>query len=197
MITWRYWIFIPAIEKAPVVSMPGGIPRGSLPKTKRTTLSTTIPSATVAISQELEPRSPKGRTARRSTRRPHAAHPRRASGTAAGSGQPNVTQAVKHRTAPSIIVLPWAKLTVLDTAWVTWKPSASSPYMLPRPRPEMSAEATSIDCTPPYARRPVPPPLRRSVHRNNLIAHIVHHDVVFRSKCIMIARRERLRVGLD
>ena len=95
--------------------MPGGIPRGALPKAKRTTLSTTIPNATVAISQELEPRSTKGRTAKRSTRMPHAAHPRRAIGTAADSGQPNLTQTVKHDTAPSIIVLPWARLTVLDT----------------------------------------------------------------------------------
>src|SRR5262249_4257444 len=45
----------------------------------------------------------------------HAAHPRRAIGTAADSGQPNLTQTVKHNTAPSIIMLPWARLTVLDT----------------------------------------------------------------------------------
>ena len=75
-----------------------------------------MPNATVAISQELEPRSTKGRTAKRSTRMPHTAHPTRAIGTAADSGQPNVTQTVEHNTAPSIIMLPWAKLTVLDTA---------------------------------------------------------------------------------
>ena len=31
------------------------------------------------------------------------------------TGQPSVTQKVKHKTAPSIMVLPWAKLTVFDT----------------------------------------------------------------------------------
>jgi len=30
-----------------------------------------------------------------------------------------VTQKVKDSTAPSIMVLPWAKFTVRDTAWVT------------------------------------------------------------------------------
>ena len=39
-----------------------------------------------------------------------------ASRTAAPSGQPSVTQSEKHSTAPSIMVAPWAKLTVLDTA---------------------------------------------------------------------------------
>ena len=73
----------------------------------------------MAISQELEPRSTNGRTATRSTTTPHNAQPASARTTAAASGQPNVTQNVKHSTAPSIMVLPWAKFTVRDTAWVT------------------------------------------------------------------------------
>ena len=51
---------------------------------------------------------------------------------------------MKQSTAPSIMVEPWAKFTVRDTACVTWKPSASSPYMLPRPSPEMIADAISM-----------------------------------------------------
>src|SRR5215469_14412179 len=69
--------------------------------------------------------------------------------------------------------------------------------MLPRPRQEMSAEETSIYCTPPYARRGPAATTCRLVHWNYLIAHIVHHDVVLRSKRIMIPRRERLRVGFN
>jgi len=41
------------------------MPRGSLPKVNSTTLSSTMPSATVAISQEFEPRITNGRTATR------------------------------------------------------------------------------------------------------------------------------------
>ncbi len=100
-----------------VVRKPGGMPRGSLPKVKRTTFSSTMPSATVAISQELEPRRTKGRTATRSTMTPQAAQAsERQRATARGSGQPNVTHNEKHRTAPSIMVPPCAKFTVLDTA---------------------------------------------------------------------------------
>ena len=77
-----------------------------------------MPSATVAISQELEPRATNGRTATRSTTTPHSAHAMSASKTASASGHPSVTQNVKHTTAPSIMVEPWAKFTVLDTAWV-------------------------------------------------------------------------------
>ncbi len=74
-----------------------------------------MPSATVAISQASELRRTKGRTAMRSTATPQAAQPARASTIAIGTGQPNVTQKVKHSTAPSIMVEPCAKLTVLDT----------------------------------------------------------------------------------
>ena len=99
-----------------VVRKPGGMPRGSLPKVKRTAFSSTMPSATVAISQELEPRRTNGRTATRSTMTPQAAQASSARSTASGSGQPNVTHNEKHRTAPSIMVPPCAKFTVLDTA---------------------------------------------------------------------------------
>ena len=92
------------------------MPRGSLPKVNRTTFSMTMPSATVAISQELEPLRTNGRTATCSTMTLHTAHRSSEAGMASASGQPNVTQKVKHRTAPSIMVLPCAKFTVLDTA---------------------------------------------------------------------------------
>ena len=68
------------------------------------------------MSQELEPRATNGRTAIRSTTAPHRAQPASASKIANGSGQPSVTQKVKHSAAPSIIVLPCAKFTVFDTA---------------------------------------------------------------------------------
>ena len=45
-------------------------PRGSLPKVNSTLLSATMPRATVAISQALEPRRTKGRTATSSTSMP-------------------------------------------------------------------------------------------------------------------------------
>ena len=51
-----------------------GKPRGSLPKVNSTTLSSTMPPATVAISQAFEPRSANGRTSVRSTSRPNSAH---------------------------------------------------------------------------------------------------------------------------
>src|SRR5215472_5957044 len=106
------------------------MPRGSRPKANRATFSRAMPRATVAISHEFDPRRTNGRTATRST------------GTADMSGQPAVTDSVKERTAPIIMVPPWAKLTVFDTAYVTWKPRAKRPYMLPRPRPVITAEVS-------------------------------------------------------
>ncbi|MNW10808.1 hypothetical protein D3C71_2081080 [compost metagenome] len=44
--------------------------RGSLPKVNMARLSTTMPSATVAMSQASEPRRANGRTAKNSTARP-------------------------------------------------------------------------------------------------------------------------------
>ena len=58
------------------------MPRGSLPKVNSTTLSSTMPSATVAISQEFEPRPTNGRTATRSTTTPHSAQAASATTTA-------------------------------------------------------------------------------------------------------------------
>jgi hypothetical protein len=46
---------------------------GSLPKVKRTAFASTIPSASVAISQADEPRLTNGRTVKRSTSTPHMA----------------------------------------------------------------------------------------------------------------------------
>ena len=79
----------------------------------------TMPSATVAISQEFEPRATNERTATCSTTTPHSAQAASARITANVNGQPSVTQNVKHSTAPSIMVEPWAKFTVRDTACVT------------------------------------------------------------------------------
>ena len=107
---------MPATVTEFAVRKPDGMPRGSLPKVNSTTFSSTMPSATVAISQELEPRRTNGRTATRSTSTPQAAQAASASATASHNGQPSVTQSVKHRTAPSIMVLPCAKFTVFDTA---------------------------------------------------------------------------------
>ena len=75
-----------------------------------------MPSATVAMSQEFEPRCTNGRTAMRSTATLQTAHSSSEAAIASASGHPNVTQKVKHRTAPSIMVLPCAKFTVLETA---------------------------------------------------------------------------------
>lgn len=75
-----------------------------------------MPKATVDMSQAFEPRLANGRTASRSTTRPYNAHKASASGKAASSGQPSVCAKVKVSTAPSIMELPWAKLTVPDTA---------------------------------------------------------------------------------
>src|SRR5688572_32175994 len=94
-------------------------PRGSLPKVNSTVLSATMPSATVAISQALEPRRANGRTATSTTTTPYSAHSASASSAAGMNGQPSVTAKVYANTAPSIIELPCAKFTVLDTANVT------------------------------------------------------------------------------
>src|SRR5690606_9973036 len=92
--------------------------RGSLPKVCMTTLSSTMPSATVDISQALEPRDANGRTARNSTSSPYNAQHSSASTMAGARPQPSVCANVKHSTAPNIIELPWAKFTVPDTEWV-------------------------------------------------------------------------------
>src|SRR6516162_168493 len=205
------------------------MPRGSLPKVNSTTLSSTIPSATVAMSQEFEPRTTNGRTATRSTTTPHSAQAERATTIATGSGHFNVTQKVKHRTAPSIMVLPCAKFTVRETAWVTWKPSANNPYMLPRPSPEMIAVAISMlrysrrrEFFPAHSRESGNPELgprlrgdertlarsrapagggvsmlRRSIHRYDLVALVVHHDVVVGPECVVIVMGKRRLVGFD
>ena len=89
--------------------------RGSLPNVNSTALSTTIPPATVAISQALEPRDANGRTSVRSTSRPKAAHSSRAAAKAAGIGQPSRTANIQPSTAPSMTELPCEKLTVLET----------------------------------------------------------------------------------
>ena len=52
----------------------------------------------------------------RSTTTPHSAHTASAAAIASGQGQPRLTLKVNPITAPSIMVLPWAKLTVFDTA---------------------------------------------------------------------------------
>ncbi len=110
---------MPATTTELVVSKPAGMPRGSLPNVNRTTFSSTMPSATVAINQAFEPRWTKGRTAMRSTIAPQTAQSASAAITASVRGHWRVTQNVKHRTAPSIMALPCAKFTVFDTAWVT------------------------------------------------------------------------------
>lgn len=93
--------------------------RGSLPKVNITRLSTTMPSATVAISQLSDPRLAKGRTAANSTASPYTPHSASASTMASGIGQPSVCANQNVKTAPNIIALPCAKLTVPETAKVT------------------------------------------------------------------------------
>src|SRR6202035_4239924 len=100
-----------------------GSARGSLPNSTITTLSSTIPSATVAISQEFVPRATNGRTAIRSTTRPQTAQANNATGIAATIGQCIPTTRAWHSTAPSMTDEPWAKLTVPETANVKVKPS--------------------------------------------------------------------------
>ncbi len=65
-----------------------------MPKVKSTALSSTMPPATVAISQAFEPRSANGRTSARSTTSPNSAQIVNDSATASGSGQPSVTAKV-------------------------------------------------------------------------------------------------------
>jgi hypothetical protein len=62
-----------------------------LPNVKSTTLSATIPSATVAISHAFEPRSTNGRTAIHSTMTPYTPHSASAIKAALQNGQPSVT----------------------------------------------------------------------------------------------------------
>ena len=104
-----------------------GSARGSLPNSTITTLSSTIPSATVAISQELVPRATNGRTAMRSTTRPQTAQANSATGTAASIGQCSPTASAWQTTAPSITEEPCAKFTVPETANVSVNPSAIRP----------------------------------------------------------------------
>ena len=75
-----------------------------------------MPIATVAISQASEPRRTNGRTPTRSTATPHAVQRASEARMAAHIGQLQVTAKLNVSTAPSIIALPWAKLTVRDTA---------------------------------------------------------------------------------
>jgi hypothetical protein len=86
-----------------------------------------MPSATVAISQELVPRATNGRTAMRSTIRPQIAQTRSDAGTAASIGQCIPILKAWHITAPSITDEPCAKFTVPETAKVRVKPSAIRP----------------------------------------------------------------------
>src|SRR5580692_3944776 len=100
-----------------------GSARGSLPNSTITTLSSTIPSATVAINQEFVPRATNGRTAIRSTTRPQIAQANNAAGTAAIIGQCSPTTRAWHSTAPSMTDDPCAKFTVKETAKVRGKQS--------------------------------------------------------------------------
>ncbi len=75
-----------------------------------------MPSATVDMSHAFEPARTNGRTAMRSIATPHTAHSASAISTDGSIGHPSLTLKVKHSTAPSIIEVPCAKLTVLDTA---------------------------------------------------------------------------------
>jgi hypothetical protein len=67
----------------------GGKLRGSFPNVNSTMLSSTMPPATVAISQALEPRAANGRTSVHSTSRPKTAQARSESTKARGNGQPS------------------------------------------------------------------------------------------------------------
>src|ERR1700760_4352101 len=98
-----------------------GSARGSLPNNTITTLSSTMPSATVAISQELVPRATNGRTAMRSTVSPQAAQTKSAAGTAIAIGQCRPIASAWQTTAPNITEEPCAKFTVPDTAKVKVK----------------------------------------------------------------------------
>jgi hypothetical protein len=65
-----------------------------LPKVNNVAFSSTMPPATVAISQPFEPRSAKGRTSIRSTTRPNSPHSAKAASTASGIGQCSLTPKV-------------------------------------------------------------------------------------------------------
>ncbi len=66
--------------------------RGSLPYVNRTTLSKTIPAATVDISQASEPSLANGRTANLSTTAPHTPQVMSAMTMLAGMLHPQVTE---------------------------------------------------------------------------------------------------------
>src|SRR5882757_3877129 len=85
-----------------------------------------------------------------------------------------------------------------------WNPSAISPYMLPRPMPEMMAEASiRILCTvsgetylsPLAGRGKAIMPLIRQ--RQDFVALEVGEDVIRRRQRVLIVRRERPVIGLD
>eukprot|EP01022_Parablepharisma_sp_SALTPOND_P030357 TRINITY_DN760_c2_g2_i2.p2 TRINITY_DN760_c2_g2~~TRINITY_DN760_c2_g2_i2.p2 ORF type:complete len:1280 (+),score=504.50 TRINITY_DN760_c2_g2_i2:6407-10246(+) len=175
--------------------------RGSLPKVCRTRLSSTMPSATVDISQALEPWRANGRTASTSTSTPQSAQAASASSTASHIGQPSVWAKVKHRTAPSIMELPCAKLTVPETAYVMVKPSAIRPYMLPSPNPLISADNSSIVFS--WRRHSgrrtscVDEVLLGQADRQDAVVDELRPDVVVGLQGVMHARAEGLDVALD
>src|SRR6266540_5677256 len=84
--------------------------------------------------------------------------------------------------------LPCEKFTVLETEYVTENPSARSPYMLPSPRPETTAATRS---------RGRPPGQARLLDGHDLLALVLHHDVVVLVQSVVVGGSERLRVVLD
>ena len=66
--------------------------RGSLPNVNITTCSSTMPTATVDISQPLLPARTNGRTTKRSMSMPHTAHSASVAAMLAASGQPSDTE---------------------------------------------------------------------------------------------------------
>src|SRR5438093_3826038 len=89
--------------------------------------------------------------------------------------------------------LPCEKFTVLDTEYVTENPRARSPYMLPSPRPETSAETSSREATPAGQAAPA----TRLLDRDDLLALVLHHDVVVLVQRVVVRARERPGVLLD
>src|ERR1700722_8889223 len=82
-----------------------------------------------------------------------------------------------------------------------WKPSAISPYMLPRPMPEMMAEASMMN---PYSEQGGAGEVPRPLHpvgsvgqRQDLIALEIGEDVIRRTQGILVLGRKRLVVILD
>ena len=75
-----------------------------------------MPSATVAISQALEPRLHEGPHREELDHQPVERAQRKRQHHGQSNGQPSVCAKVKVSTAPSIIELPCAKLTVPETA---------------------------------------------------------------------------------